>query len=399
MGELIWKWLDAHTKVLQNIQPMNDKHPNNLTKTHKVNLIKLSADVHKRDYKICRQIGDQNIQPAQNFEPQKAFEWALKQLELAERVVFCYEAGFSGFSLARRLQQNGIEAVVMCPQRLDERCKQVNTDRRDARKIASRLDRFLAGNDEALVKVRIPTEKEEDERALSRQRDQVLKARKQFEAQGRSLLSYKGLDCPAHWWRSTEEGWQRTIKLTGWPAAIVELLEVYRRLALAAQKEIEALTLKLERAAQENLPPSMPVLPHGFGELSVESLRREVCCWSRFKNRSQVGGFFGMCASENSSGPQKVQGSITKSGNARCRHWLIELAWRALMFQPDYWVVKKFKGRLEQTKARSVVRKKLIVAMARLIGVDLWRLNTGQTTLAKLGLIARKGKDYVLKPI
>ena len=69
------------------------------------------------------------------------------------------------------------------------------------------------------------------------------------------------------------------------------------------------------------------------------------------------------------------------------------------MFQPDYWVVKKFKGRLEQTKARSVVRKKLIVAMARLIGVDLWRLNTGQTTLAKLGLIARKGKDYVLKPI
>jgi transposase len=378
---------------------MTNKHQNNPTKSQKVNLIKLSADVHKRDYKVCRQVGDQNIQPAQTFEPQEAFEWALKQLDLAERVVFCYEAGFSGFSLARRLERQGIEAVVMCPQQLDERCKRVNTDRRDARKIASRLDRFLAGNDEALVKVRIPTEKEEDERALSRQRDQMLKARKQFEAQGRSLLSFKGLSCPARWWNGTEEHWQRTIKANGWPACLVELLEAYRRLALAAQKEIEALTLKLETAAQENLPASMPALPHGFGELSMESLRREVCSWERFKNRGQVGSFFGMCAAESSSGAQQVQGSITKTGNARCRHWLIELAWRALAFQPDYWVVKKFKGRIQAAKPRSVVRKKLIVAMARLIGVDLWRLYTNQTTMAKLGLVARRGKDYVLKAI
>src|ERR1041385_4509075 len=101
--------------------------------------IKLSADVHKRDYKISRQVGDQNIQPAQVFEPQAAFEWAIKQLELAQRVVFCYEAGFSGFSLARRLQAKGIEAVVMCPQRLDERCNRIATDKRDSRAIAGRL--------------------------------------------------------------------------------------------------------------------------------------------------------------------------------------------------------------------------------------------------------------------
>lgn len=387
------------TSVLRNIQPMTNKHQNNPTKSQKVNLIKLSADVHKRDYKVCRQIGDQNIQPAQTFEPQEAFEWALKQLDLAERVVFCYEAGFSGFSLARRLERQGIEPVVMCPQQLDERCKRVNTDRRDARKIAGRLDRYLAGNDEALVKVRIPTEKEEDERAVSRQRNQVLKARKQFEAQGRSLLTFKGLSCPAHWWCGSEEYWQRTIKAHGWPACLVELLEVYRRLALAAQKEIDALTLKLEKAAQENRPSSLPVLPHGFGELSLESLRREVCSWDRFKNRGQVGSFLGMCAAESSSGAHQLQGSITKTGNARCRYWLIELAWRALVFQPDYWVVKKFKGRIEQTKARSVARKKLIVAMARLIGVDLWRLYTNQTTMAKLGLVARRGKEYVLKAL
>ena len=79
-------------------QPMNKQHPHNASNVKKVNLIKLSADVHKRDYKICRQVGDQNLQPVQVFEPEAAFEWAVKQLESAQRVVFCYEAGFAGVS-------------------------------------------------------------------------------------------------------------------------------------------------------------------------------------------------------------------------------------------------------------------------------------------------------------
>jgi transposase len=287
----------------------------------------------------------------------------------------------------------------MCAQRLDERCKRVSTDKGDSRRIAGRLDRFLAGNDEALVKVRIPTEKEEDERALSRQRDQMMKARKQFEAQGRSLLMFKGLNCPGHWWRGTEATWKERLQQENWPAQIIELLEGYRRMALAAETEVVALTQRMEKAAVPNLPASLPALPYGFGELSMEILRREVCDWHRFKNRGNVGSFFGMCCAESSSGEQRHQGSITKTGNPRCRHALIELAWRALNFQPDYWVVKKFKPRMDKTKSRSVVRKKLIVAMARLIGVDLWRLYTGQTTIAKLGLKANSRKDYVLKKV
>jgi transposase len=368
--------------------------------TTKVKLIKLSADVHRRDYKVCRQIGDQNIQPAQVFEPEAAYDWALKQLQLAERVVFCYEAGFSGFSLARRLQSQGVEAVVMCPQKLDERCKRVVTDKKDARAIAGRLDRFLAGNDEALLKVRIPSESEEDQRAVSRQRSQLMKARKQFEAQGRSLLMYKGLKCPSHWWRGSEALWEKTCQQHQWPVPVLERLQIYRRMARAADTEIQALTLELEKAAPQHLPASLPSLPHGFGELSMEIIRREVCDWTRFKNRRQVGSFFGICCAESTSGEQHNQGSITKTGNPRGRYALIELAWRALQFQPDYWVVKKFLPRIQKAKAGSVPRKKCIVAMSRLIAVDLWRLYTNQTTPAKLGLKeARPGRDYVLKSL
>jgi transposase len=287
----------------------------------------------------------------------------------------------------------------MCPQRLDERCKRVSTDKREARAIAGRLDRYLAGNTEALVAVRIPTEQEEDERALSRQRDQMLTARKRFESQGRGLLHYKGLNCPAAWWQGDEALWQQRVEGEGWPAAVVELLEVYRRMALAADQEVERLTLRIQKAAVKNLPPSLPQLPSGFGELSMEILRREVCDWSRFKNRGNVGSFMGMVCSESTSGTQQAQGSITKAGNSRCRHALTELAWRALQFQPDYRVVKKFGPRIQKTKPRSAARKKLVVAMARHIGVDLWRLYTGQTTAEKLGLSVRRGKDYLLKKV
>jgi len=372
-------------------QPMNTKPKQNPQKSQQVNLIKLSADVHKRDFKVCRQIGDQNIQPAQTFSPEQAYQWAIKQLESAKRVVFCYEAGFSGFHLARRLEAAGVEVIVMCPQKLDERHKKVNTDKRDARAIAGRLDRYLAGNQEALTPVRIPTETEEDERAQTRQRDQLLKLRKQVEAQGRSLLVYKGLECPPKWWQSTETAWQLWIKVYRWPAPIVALLEPFRRLAQATHQEILVLTAKIKEAAQLHLPKNMPELPIGFGALSVEIVRREVCQWSRFENRRKPGSFFGLCPSESTSGPRQFQGSITKTGNPRCRHALIEMAWRMFVFQPNYWVVQKFNPKMPCGLGRAVERKKIIVAMARLIGIDLWRLYTGQTTLAKLGL-KKKGE-------
>src|SRR5215831_12477011 len=97
--------------------------------SRKVNVIKLSADAHKRQFKICRQVGDQNIQPPQTFAAKEVVAWALQQLDEAERVVFCYEAGPFGYELARRLEQGGVEPIVMCPQVLDERCRRVTTDK------------------------------------------------------------------------------------------------------------------------------------------------------------------------------------------------------------------------------------------------------------------------------
>jgi len=66
---------------------------------------------------------------------------------------------------------------VVCPTCLDERHGGVNNDRTDALELATRLDRFLAGNDKALAIVRVPTEAEEQKRARNRQRQQLREQR------------------------------------------------------------------------------------------------------------------------------------------------------------------------------------------------------------------------------
>src|SRR5437762_5932834 len=97
-----------------------------------------------------------------------------------------YEACGFGFALQRQLSALSIVCHVVCPQKLDERNKRVKTDGLDAKALCLKLDRFVQGNRDALAIVRVPTEEEERSRAIHRQREQLVGARKRFEAQGRS---------------------------------------------------------------------------------------------------------------------------------------------------------------------------------------------------------------------
>jgi transposase len=86
-----------------------------------------------------------------------------------------YEACEFGFCLQRQLSALGIHCYVVCPQKLDEQNKQVKTDGLDARALCLKLDRFVQGNGHALALVRVPSEEEEQARALHRQREQLVK--------------------------------------------------------------------------------------------------------------------------------------------------------------------------------------------------------------------------------
>ena len=84
---------------------------------------------------------------------------------------FGYESGPCGFGLARQLQAWGVSVLVIRPMKLDSLGKGVNTDKTDAAKLVSRLDRYLAGNRKAFAIVRVPAPEEEQRRCVSRQSD------------------------------------------------------------------------------------------------------------------------------------------------------------------------------------------------------------------------------------
>lgn len=188
----------------------------------------------------------------------------------------------------------------------------------------------------------------------------------------------------SHWWH--KEWWAAGQRQ--WPAAVVELLGRWRQILWVVQEQLVGLTRRLESALPEYLPASMPRLPVGVGALTWVLLCREVLDWGRFTNRRQVGSFSGLVASEWSSGQDRRQGHITKVGNPRLRALAVELAWRLLIFQRDYWGVKKWQSALYPPGkiASASARKKVAVALARQCVVDLWRLATGATTPEKLGL-------------
>ena len=72
---------------------------------------------------------------------------------------------------------------------------------------------------------------------------------------------------------------------------------------------------------------------------------------------------------------------------SRVRAMLVEMVWRMIRWQPEYRALRKWMPVLGDAKGSAAARKKAVVAVARQLAVDLWRLFTGQTTAENLGLI------------
>jgi transposase len=338
-------------------------------------VIKLGIDVHQEFYVVVVQEGGGNPRPAQRFAKDAFLSWAarLKQRNGAE-IHAVYEACGFGFGLQRALTGLGIECHVVCPQKLDEQNKRVKTDGLDAKALCLKLDRYVEGNREALALVRIPTEEEEQLRAIHRQREQLVKARKQLEAQGRSLMVNHGIEPVKSWWK------RRTFPTLALPEWMKELLGNSQPILLGLEEKIRALTVQLQTAAA-------PGQPRGLGMMTSVVIDREIGNWERFANRRQVGSYTGLCPGEYSSGNTRLQGCVTKHGNPRLRAALVELAWRLVRFQPNYRPVVKWRRVLAKgALATGAARKKAIVAVARQLAVDLWRIRTGRLNPEQLGL-------------
>ncbi len=339
-------------------------------------VIKLGLDIHASVYVVVAQYDHAALRPPRRCGPAEFVPWVEKLLKAGHTVHVVYEACGFGFGLCRSLRKAGATCHVIAPRKLDEQRTGVKTDARDAATLCQRLSRYVDGNQRELAVIRVPTEEEEQVRHVHRQREALVRARTKLQAQGRGLLVSHSQPAPPHWWRP--QTWSRLEKLL--PPWLLERLEVLRPVLAILDTQIATLSAQLEAAA----PPD---LPRGLGKLTTVTLSREVCDWSRFKNRRQVASYTGLCPGEHSSGVKRVQGSVTKHGNPRLRASLVELAWRLVRFQPTYPPVRERLPVLAKgARATGPQRKKAIVAVARHLAVDLWRVHTGQCSAEQLGL-------------
>ena len=361
----------------QNPTPASPKPPGKPPQAPDIGpgtLIVLGLDVHARQITVVRQIDHSLPQPAQRMDEPTLLAWVGKMIAAGARVLSCYEAGCFGYVLHRKLTALGVENIVVAPEAW---CGANKTDKRDARELCLRRERYHAGNARAFSVVRVPTEEEEARRNAGRQRERLLKERMRADRRGASLLLLAGIKTAKGWWRPGP--WAQLS--AGLCADLLQQAGIWQGQALHYEKLQSAAKKELEEEAASDIAS----LPAGIGRLTWRLLSGEILTWHRFKNRREVASYTGLCPGENSSGDSRKQGPINRHGNPRVRTLLIEAVWRLTRFEPGWRGFVKFPALLDKN-AGSRRRRKAVAAAARLLAIDLWRLETGQTTAANLGL-------------
>jgi len=339
-------------------------------------VLNLGLDVHYRQVTVAMQEDGGRIKAAGKMSHGAFLNWVRAKLAEGWRIESCYEAGASGYWLHRELVELGVRNLVVVPKAMGgPEAKRQKTDKRDSAQLCDALDRYLRGQDKALSVVGVPTLEQEEHRGLIRYHRQLIKDRTRAEARGKGLLCAQGIEVGGLWWQG--KGWvavHSDPRLKDW---MQEQLADWRKKILRAQAEEKPLRERIEALAPESLPK-------GVGAYSAAVLHYEMKGWERFSNRRQVASYTGLCPGIHLSDSRGKEGSINRCGNRTVRWTLVEMVWRLMIWQPHYGPVRQ----LAAVKSKRA-KKRLVVKAARRLAIDLWRLETGQTTAEKLGLIMR----------
>jgi transposase len=239
-------------------------------------------------------------------------------------VAVTYEAGPTGFGLARAFAAAGVRCEVVAPSKLERPPgDRVKTDRRDARRLA----RLLHIGE--VVGIRIPTVGQEDARDLVRAREatraDLMRARHRLS----KLLLRQGIVYSrGKAWTAQHERWlrQQRPESPGARAAFDEYFDTVLNTTARRDRLDQAIGVT---AAEPEWAPIVNRLcaVRGIATLTGLGLAVEIGDWDRF-NGCSIGAYVGLVPTESSSGATRSQGSITKTGNTHARRLLVEAAWQ-----------------------------------------------------------------------
>ena len=297
-------------------------------------------------------------------------------LPAATRTVFLYEAGQDAFWIARKLIALGFEAHVCDPASLlvKRHARRAKTDRLDAIALVTALRAWMAGEQDRLRVVRIPSVEDEAQRQLVRDRGELQKETMQHRDRMRKLLRTVGC------WQSVggdigsglTSNEIRCHDGTPLPAPLQQrLLREAERLA-CAERQLAALEADLVRqlppATQDRVAQLQQL--RGVGPVGATRLVLELF-WRQFQNRKQVGAAVGLVPQPYDSGNSHVDQGISKQGNRRVRSLVIEMAWFWLRYQPASGISRWFNEFTAGGKSKRGKRIAIVAAARRLV-IALW---------------------------
>lgn len=237
---------------------------------------------------------------------------------------FCYEAGPTGYGLYRLIRSLGHECTVVAPSLIPRKSgDRVKTNRRDAVSLA----RLLRAGE--LTAVWVPDVSHEAMRDLVRARAAAVETLTVHRQQVSAFMLKQSRIYPR------KKGW--TMRYLRW---LQEQQFDHPAHQIALQEMLEAVRVSKERAerletAIEEFVPNWSLAPvvralqalRGVDLIVAVTFAAEVGDVGRFESPRQLMGYLGLVPSERSSGETVRRGGITKAGNGRVRHMLVESAW------------------------------------------------------------------------
>lgn len=238
-------------------------------------------------------------------------------------VAAAYEAGPTGFTLARVLRAGGVRCEVLAPSKLQRPVgERVKTDARDALHIAKllRLDE--------IVPVNVPSESQEAARDLVRAREDARRDLMSSRHRLGKFLLRHGLTYPGkNAWTRAHHDWlrQQRFDRPGLQAAF----DAAHEAVVAVQDRRDRLDDAIHAMAGDSEFTSVVQrlsCLRGVSTLTAFGLAVEIGDWTRLDGR-RIGSYLGLVPTETSTGQSRSQGGLTRTGNAHARRLLVEAAW------------------------------------------------------------------------
>src|SRR3954454_2048493 len=297
------------------------------------------------------------------------------------RTAVAYEAGRDGFWLARWLRARGIEVHVIHPTSvaISREHKRAKTDRLDTAMLMRVFLGWLRGERGHCGMVAVPSAEAEDAKRPSRERESLVGERTRIVNRMKGALARLGVRGFKPELRSAPKRFETLRTPEDLPLPPNTLEEFRRDLARLAmvREQIAA----IEQARLERLEQAPKTGPHamvrllasitGVGVETADMLVQEVLSRG-LRDRRAVARYAGLTGSPDESGAKRRDKGLAKSGNARVRRGLIQLAWCFLRFQKESALAQWYRARTGQGARKTT----MIVALARKLLIALWRMIT-----------------------